>query len=304
MLAPPPLGRRQPTTALAYKSGRNRAQLWEGLACCDRRQPEGRQRNSVFLCRKMQSARLTPESSTESITIRHKTEIGGVIHVESPATVETPVLEPDELERLLAQLNTRTATGARNNALLRLMAHTGLRCGEALQVRASDIRQETWARPDGGKHQVWMLRVRASTTKGGKPRQGLPLDVGVRQAVDLWQEKRSALGIGAGPLFCTISQGVRSTGFARDGGSLTPGEPLNSRYVRSLVKRLGRQAGIIKDVHPHMLRHTALTRLYDETRDLRMVQMVAGHQSARVTERYTHVHPLALAEAMGALRDE
>lgn len=227
-----------------------------------------------------------------------------MIDVKSPATVETPVLEPDELERLLAQLNTRTATGARNNALLRLMAHTGLRCGEALQVRASDIRQETWATPNGGKHQVWMLRVRSSTTKGKKPRQGLPLDVDVRQALDLWQEKRAALGIGAGPLFCTVSQGVRSTGFTKDGGCLTPGEPLNSRYVRSLVKRLGQQAGIAKDVHPHMLRHTALTRLYDETRDLRMVQTVAGHQSARMTERYTHVHPVALAEAMGALRDE
>lgn len=252
----------------------------------------------------MPSARQTPESSTENLTLRHKTAIGGMIDVESPATVETPVLEPEELECLLAQLNTRTATGARNNALLRLMAHTGLRCGEALQVRASDIRQETWATPNGVRHRVWTLRVRASTTKGKKPRQGLPLDVDVRQALDLWQEKRAALGIGAGPLFCTISQGVRSTGFTKGGGRLTPGEPLNSRYVRSLVKRLGQQAGISKDVHPHIRRHTALTRLYDQTRDLRMVQMVAGHQSARVTERYLHVHPMALAEAMGALRDE
>lgn len=105
--------------------------------------------------------------------------------MERPSTVDTPVLEPNELERLLAQLNTRTPTGARNNALLRLMAQTGLRCGEALQVKASDIRQETWTSASGTKHQVWTLRVRADTTKGKKARQGLPLDATVKQALDL-----------------------------------------------------------------------------------------------------------------------
>lgn len=221
--------------------------------------------------------------------------------MKSDAFVETPVLEAEELERLLAQLNTRTPTGARTNALLRLMVRTGLRCGEALQVRDSDIRQESWTASDGTKAQVWTLRVRADTTKGKKARQGLPLDADVKQAIDLWHAKRSALGVGAGPLFCTISTGVRKTGFAKGEGLLVPGEALNPRYVRNLVKRLAKDAGIAKDVHPHVLRHTALTRLYDATRDLRMVQLVAGHGTSRMTERYTHVHPLALAEAMGAL---
>jgi len=82
---------------------------------------------------------------------------------------------------------------------------------------------------------------------------------------------------------------------------LRPGQPLDGRYVRSLVARLATKAGIGRRVHPHMLRHTCLTQLYDRTRNLRLVQDVAGHGSSRHTERYTHVHPVAVAEAMGAL---
>jgi integrase/recombinase XerD len=67
-----------------------------------------------------------------------------------------------------------------------------------------------------------------------------------------------------------------------------------------MVKDAGEEAGIAKRVHPHMLRHTALTELYDRTRNLRLVQNVAGHSSSRMTERYTHVHPVDVAEAMCA----
>lgn len=57
----------------------------------------------------------------------------------------------------------------------------------------------------------------------------------------------------------------------------TSGEVDRSRYVRELVKRLAAKAVTERRVHPHMLRRTALTALYDKTRDLRMVQQIAGH---------------------------
>ena len=38
------------------------------------------------------------------------------------------------------------------------------------------------------------------------------------------------------------------------------------------------------------LRHTALTRLWQRTKDLRMVQRMARHSSAKTTEIYTHVN--------------
>jgi len=224
---------------------------------------------------------------------------------------ETSVLEPNELQALLAQINTRTPTGARNYALIQLMAQAGLRCGEALRVRSSDIRRETWT-DEGREVNVCVLRLPREATKGKRPRQGLPLSLQTREAVERWREKRAALGIRRGPLFCTISRGRRVHGVPTCGGlaegheetALRPGRPLNPRYVRALVARLANKAGIDRRVHPHMLRHTALTALYDRTRDLRLVQHVAGHTTSRMTERYTHVHPTALARAMGAVSDE
>lgn len=44
----------------------------------------------------------------------------------------------------------------------------------------------------------------------------------------------------------------------------------------------------VADVYPHQLRHTCLTRLYRETKDLRLTQKVAGHADIRTTSRYTH----------------
>lgn len=217
--------------------------------------------------------------------------------------VETEVLEPEELEAIFAQVNTDAPTGARNYALLQLMVQTGIRCGEALQVRAEDIRPEVWG-TNGDRAKVWALRLPQRATKGNLPRQALPLTAATRQALQVWQDRREALGIGDGPLFCTVSAGKRQAGFSWGEGELVPGKALDSRYVRDLVKRLAAKAGISRRVHPHMLRHTALTALYDKTHDLRMVQTVAGHTTSRMTERYTHVHPLAVAEAMGALEPE
>lgn len=215
-------------------------------------------------------------------------------------TQETPTLSPEELDALLGQCNTKTPTGARNYALLQLMVQTGIRCGEALQVTEAMILQEAWG-DNGNTVQVWCLRLPARATKGKKPRQGLPLTAATRAALATWQGFRDSLGLKGGPLFCTISEGTRKAKFATDGAELRPGKALDSRYVRDLVKRLAKKAGIARNVHPHMLRHTALTALYDRTQDLRLVQDVAGHSSSKTTERYTHVHQVAVARAMGAI---
>lgn len=216
-------------------------------------------------------------------------------------TEQTEVLSAAELEGMLAQINTATPSGARNYALLQLMSQTGCRCGEALNVTNADIRREQWLGVPGW---IWVLRLPKRATKGCRDRQGIPLTAATRQAIEVWQGRRAELGIGDGPLFCTISHGARPAGFATGDGELVPGRALNSRYVRELVARLAERAGIGKRVHPHMLRHTALTALYDRSRDLRMVQTVAGHADSRMTERYTHVHPVDVALAMGVVGED
>ena len=82
-------------------------------------------------------------------------------------TPETSTLDDHELEALLDQINTRTPTGARNYALLQLMAQTGVRCGEALQAEPADIRQEEWA-SNGERVKVWVLRLPRKPLRWGR----------------------------------------------------------------------------------------------------------------------------------------
>ena len=65
----------------------------------------------------------------------------------------------------------------------------------------------------------------------------------------------------------------------------TNGKRMIYRSIYEKIKKLGKQSGIGK-LHPHMLRHTYLTRLYNVEHDLRFVQDQAGHASPTTTAIY------------------
>ena len=165
------------------------------------------------------------------------------------------VLTGDELERLLAIPNPRYPTGKRNMALMGIMADCGLRISEALSLESRDVDFTEGA-------------VMVRQGKGGKDRQ---LWAGERtlECIKTWLEVRPDVD---GPIFTTLK-----------------GDPLDGRYVRVMVKRLAAKAGIEKDVHPHVLRHTFGTDLFRKTKDIRLTQKMLGHSDLRSTMIYTHV---------------
>ncbi len=64
-----------------------------------------------------------------------------------------------------------------------------------------------------------------------------------------------------------------------------------------MIKARGRAAGVPR-LHWYLLRHTALTRLYERTRDIRLVQDVAGHSDPKTTAIYAHISGADIREAM------
>jgi integrase/recombinase XerD len=198
------------------------------------------------------------------------------------------------LDQFLAAVPTRHSSGKRNAAMLTLMADTGLRRGEALGLKTSDLIREH------GGDVVTHLRV------VGKGEKAATVAVTTRAAARLatWLAARAGLGIGNGHVFCTISRGRRGGGFGtRDYHE--PGRPLQPSYVNELVARTAEKAGIDRRVTPHTLRHTFATHLLRGTGNLELTRKALRHSRITTTATiYSHLAERDVEEAVMKLRAE
>ena len=181
------------------------------------------------------------------------------------------ILTPDEVRALIAACSKRAPTGVRNRALLVLLYRAGLRISEALALRPKDV--------DAAGGTITVLHGK------GDRRRTVGLDDGAFDVLARWLERRKALGLtGRQPLFCTLD-----------------GKPLQSSYVRTLLPRLARKAGVEKRVHPHGLRHTHAAELAREGTPANEIQAQLGHASLATTDRYLrHIQPQQLIDRMRA----
>ena len=74
--------------------------------------------------------------------------------------------------------------------------------------------------------------------------------------------------------------------------------PLPARKAYTMIRRLGRRAGLMKPLNPHALRHSFATHLLLGGSDLRVLQELLGHKTLAATQKYTHLDLAKLSETI------
>jgi len=176
-------------------------------------------------------------------------------------TMRTPRTLPDvptedELRALLAAC-ADTLEGARNRALLLVLADSGLRAGELLHLLIED-----WRPSDRG------LFVRAG--KGRKDRVAF-IGPTTTRALKTWLARHPA-PLPEAFLFCDRT-----------------GRPLKYRHLVQIFHRLSRKASLPdhRRLHPHALRHFAATSWLRGGAGVDEVRRLLGHESLSTTLRYS-----------------
>lgn len=177
-------------------------------------------------------------------------------------------LTREELERLFQAVQVSSRTGLRDRAILECLYSTGLRVSELCSLNRNEVdleRKEFAVRGKGKKLRIVFLSPRAAEY--------------IHEYLQSREDNYS-------PIF--ISASNRSAKIIDITGN---GERfrLSRDTIEKVVQKYRRNAGIIKNVTPHTLRHTFATELLKNGADIRSVQEMLGHASITTTQIYTHV---------------
>jgi integrase/recombinase XerD len=198
--------------------------------------------------------------------------------------------EPELLmeEEMAAVLS--AAANARDRFLVTALLETGMRIGEALGLRRSDLhflaRSEALGCGIPGPHLHVMRRINenGALAKSRYPRT-IPVTERMVDAYSDYRFERDRLdhGVDNDAVFVNLFREPR-------------GRSMSYSNTKEMVDRLARDCGFA--VRPHMLRHTAATRWIEAGVDPDVVQALLGHVSFASTERYIHASKKRMREAV------
>jgi site-specific recombinase XerD len=166
------------------------------------------------------------------------------------------LLSPEEVARLLD-----AATSLKYEAALSLAYGAGLRASEVVSLKISDIDREREV-------------IRIEQGKGRKDRYAM-VSVSLLALLRSWW------------------RAAREQGVMLPGGWLFPGRnpvnPLTTRQLGRAFHDARKAAGIDKPVSLHTLRHCFATHLLEQQVDIRVIQVLMGHNKVETTARYSQV---------------
>ena len=189
---------------------------------------------------------------------------------ELPTEPQGRALTPKEVRYLLSGPYRSKPAGARDYALMLVMLRLSLRLAEVSTLRVSAIK---WS------HGRWILRCKIK----GRKEETWPLPKDVKQALDEYlrldaARRRSLHSDGDEAYLFQPLVNYRTLQFDK---------PLSPRMIQKIIARWGKFTGVGK-VTPHDLRRTVATKLLNDERTYREVQMVTKHKDPKTIMRYDH----------------
>jgi len=170
-------------------------------------------------------------------------------------------LEVEEIDRILAAIDTTNPRQLRDYAMISLMYASGMRVSELIAIEVGDLD---------------MARGFVSTVGKGSKERVIPIgEMALAALAPYLSEARNEL----------LQESESKILFiARQGKALT------RQAFFKLLKSYAAKAGIEKKISPHKIRHSFATHLVEGGADLRALQVLLGHTNLTSTEIYTHLN--------------
>jgi integrase len=205
------------------------------------------------------------------------TELPSFTPDERPVAVRAP-----EVGEVLAILEAARSADPRISALIRLVAATGMRRGEACGLR--------WLHIDtaGGAVTIDKAVVTTSegsilrTTKTRSSRRRVGIDATTLRSLDELRQHQEALATA-----CGLELGADAFAFSFEPGGVTPPNPDNISHAFAKARKA---AGVAPDVHLHSLRHFHATQI-DSVVSEAQKQARLGWSTVKMARHYTDAVP-------------
>ena len=184
---------------------------------------------------------------------------------------------------------------ARDRLIVLLMVRAGLRRGEVLGLRRSDVHLLIDSRGLGceiGRAHLHVVRrednPNGAIAKSRRQRR-VPLDFLTVQAIDAYEFERMAVPAAVGSDFVFVNLFRAPVG-----------APMRLDAVNDLITAAARRAGI-DSLRPHQMRHAFASNVLDAGGALDEAQDLLGHASISSTQVYVHPDPARLRAAVDAV---
>ena len=161
-------------------------------------------------------------------------------------------------DKWLKRIRNKLFSAKRDYAIMSLFYSSGIRLNELVNLDLNDI--------DFKRGIIKVLGKGNREREASLTNEAIKILQGYLKARSLWKGNKS-----------------KALFLSRAGSRVT------KMNIQRNIERYGKEAGIVKKVTPHMIRHSIATHYLNGGMDIRKIQSFLGHSSLASTQIYTHL---------------